>query len=75
MKRIRFMHNDQGEIIESDLIIADRAEWNRMPESREGEWAAHSIGGRVLALRLDARPGCDVLAPNTPGMRGLGAAS
>ena len=61
MKRIRFMHDDCGEVIESDLIIVDRSRWASMPESKSGDWSTRTLGRHLLALRLDLPPRGDVL--------------
>lgn len=60
MKRIRFRHTDGIGVTESDLIIVSNEIWADMPESASGEWATHSLGGKLLALRLDPSLGSHV---------------
>jgi hypothetical protein len=54
MKRYVFYHrlDDNGEIAESDLIVAPATEWNRSPEQLDQSWCVVRDGRHVLALRL-----------------------
>lgn len=58
MDSYRFNHHvpEVGEMVESDVIIADADEWRASPESRSGAWSTISVAGRVIANRLAGVP-------------------
>jgi hypothetical protein len=53
MDTFRFVHEVDGVIRESDLIICrTEAEWQSLPESLSPDWSVVRDRGRVLALSL-----------------------
>ncbi len=63
MPKVRFRHNENGQIVETDLVICRPEEWAERPESRDQAWATGVInedgeydslflGPLWLALRL-----------------------
>jgi hypothetical protein len=50
--RIVFIHDTDGAISESDLIVATEEQWAARPESKDDRWGVVRAGGKVYALSL-----------------------
>lgn len=46
-----FQFNVGGRVEEISIICATRREWDRLPQSRSGDWSAQDCGDVVIAVR------------------------
>ena len=53
MRHITFRHVCGDVVLESDLVIARKAAWDKSLESGDPAWAVVSLGGFLFALRMD----------------------
>jgi hypothetical protein len=64
-RTVRHLH--EGEVYETDVVLAPAGRWDRRAEAARGEWQAVRFGGLVLALRpVSGRPG---VRPRALGVR------
>jgi hypothetical protein len=56
MKRIRFRHIMDGEVIESELVIARADRGETLPDECSSKWCKVQDGPRLFALRLGGIP-------------------
>lgn len=54
-RRFRYTWKDDGQIVETEAIVATHDTWTSRPESRSPLWLARLLGGLVLAIRLPDR--------------------
>jgi hypothetical protein len=52
MRRIRFRHALDAEVIESDVIIASRKEWDASDAADSERWSVDEAKGIIVALKI-----------------------